>query len=184
MSTIWHCNKERERNTHLHVKEASWNIASLLSYLKSGGTAPPFPHSSASFWQPVLAFWRINLAFLHVWESRRRMGGGGLGLPSCGLSPKHKELVFWRFLLSYMTSGPFSWWYFLLLKQRFFWYYFSYSLLCSSKSSFRGTAGIHNTSVVVCNLYCDRSSDQQETSSRNLKGFYKLIIINDIHKTQ
>ncbi len=31
-----------------------------------------------------------------------------LGLPSRGLSPKHKELVFWLFLLSYMTSGPFS----------------------------------------------------------------------------
>ncbi len=110
--------------------------------------------------------------------------GGWLGLHSRGLSPKHKELVFWRFLLSYMTSGPFSWWYFLLLKQRFFWYYFSYFLLCSSKSSFPGTAGIHNTSVVVCNLYCDRSSDQQETSGRNLKGFDKLIIINDIPKTQ
>jgi hypothetical protein len=47
-----------------------------------------------------------------------------LGLPSSGLSPKHKELVFWLFLLSNMTSGPFSWWYFLLLTQRFFWYYF------------------------------------------------------------
>ncbi len=35
-----------------------------------------------------------------------------------------------------MTSGPFSWWYFLLLTQRIFWY----SLLCSSKRSFRGTA--------------------------------------------
>jgi hypothetical protein len=45
-------------------------------------------------------------------------------LPSRGLSPKHKELVFWLFLLSYMTSGPFSWWYFLLLTQRFLLYYF------------------------------------------------------------
>ncbi len=27
--------KEKKRNTHLHVKEASWNIASLLSYLRN-----------------------------------------------------------------------------------------------------------------------------------------------------
>ena len=56
-------------------------------------------------------------------------GGGGIFqyiYPSHSrLSPKHKELVFWLFLLSYMTSGPFSWWYFLLWTQPFFWYYFS-----------------------------------------------------------
>ncbi len=38
-------------------------------------------------------------------------------------------------------------------------------------------AGIHNTSVVICNLYCDRSNDQQVSSGQNLKGLDKLIII-------
>jgi hypothetical protein len=66
-----------------------------------------------------------------VVKSRRCTGGGWLGLPSHGLSPKHKELVFWLFLLSYMTSGPFSWWYFLLLTQRFFWYYFSRKVMAN-----------------------------------------------------
>ncbi len=153
-----------------------WKVAELPTH-----SPTPAPHSGGPFWRFGDSIWRFSMC-----GSPGAVGGGGgglLGLPSRGLSPKHKELVFWRFLLSYMTSGPFSWWYFLLLKQRFFWYYFSYSLMCGSKSSFRGTAGIHNTSV-VCNLYCDRSSDQQETSGQNLKGFDKLIIINDIHKTQ
>jgi hypothetical protein len=67
-----------------------------------------------------------------VANSRRHKGGGvWLGLPSRGLSPKHKKLVFWLFLLSYMTSGPFSWWYFLLLTQRFFWYYFSRKVMAN-----------------------------------------------------
>ncbi len=41
MSTICHCNKEKKRNTHPRVKEASWNIAPLLSYLKSAESPPP-----------------------------------------------------------------------------------------------------------------------------------------------
>jgi hypothetical protein len=91
-----------------------WKLAEL----------PPPPHSGASFWRPILAFWRLSLAFLHVWESPNpgATQGGWLGLPSHRLSPKHKELVFCLFLLSYMTSGPFSWWYILLLTQCFFWY--------------------------------------------------------------
>ena len=67
MSTICHCNKEKKRNTHLRVKEASWNIAPLLSYLNSV-ESPPL--SGVSFWRPDLASWRLNLAFfLHMWES-------------------------------------------------------------------------------------------------------------------
>jgi hypothetical protein len=123
MSTIWHCNKERERNTHLCVKEASWNIASLLSYLKSRGIAPPpAPHSGGP-WHFGDSIWRFSTCGSRQIQALYR--GGWLGLPSHGLSPKHKELVFWLFLLSYMTSGPFSWWYFLLWTQPFFWYYFS-----------------------------------------------------------
>ncbi len=120
MSTLRHCNKERERNTHLRLKEASWNIASLLSYLKSGGIAhPPSPTLVAHF--GVLAT-QFGIS---------PHGGGGGGVAWVALSrafPQtqgHKELVFCLFLLSYMTSGPFSWWYILLLAQRFFWYYFS-----------------------------------------------------------
>ncbi len=119
MSTIWHCNKERKRNTHLRVKEASWNIASLFRYLKSGGITPPPPYSGVSFWLPVLSFWWLNLAFLHVWESPNpgaMRGGGGFA----GFFPTHKNYFFWLFLLSYLTSGPFfSCCYFV------FWYYFS-----------------------------------------------------------
>ncbi len=63
---------------------------------------------------------------VRVTKSRRRAGGGGggLGSPLVGFSP-NTELVFWLFLRSYLTSGPFSCWYFLLLKQRFFRYYSS-----------------------------------------------------------
>jgi hypothetical protein len=123
MSTIWHCNKERKRNTHLRVQEASWNIASLLRYLKSVKIPPPLTpasHSGYPFWRFGDSIWRFSMC-----ESRQIQapygGGGGLA----GFFPNTQELVFWLFLLSYLTSGPFSCWYFLLLKQRFFWYYFS-----------------------------------------------------------
>jgi hypothetical protein len=42
----------------------------------------------------------------------------------------------------------------------------------------------HNTSVVVCNLYCDRSSDRQISGGRNLRRFRQTNINHDIHKTQ
>ncbi len=48
MGTICHCNKEKKRNTHPRVKEASWNIAPLLSYLKSA-ESPPLPSSPTQF---------------------------------------------------------------------------------------------------------------------------------------
>jgi hypothetical protein len=43
--------------------------------------------------------------------------------------------------------------------------------------SLNSNSGIHNMSVVVCNLCCDRGNDQQVSSGRNLKGLDKLIII-------
>ncbi len=109
-------------NKHLEILFHCWVIWKVAEL--------PTPHSGASFWRPILAFWRLNLAFPHKGEwpnlgATRGGGGGWLGLPSCGLSPKHKELVFCLFLLNYMTSGPFSWCYILLLRQRFFRYYFS-----------------------------------------------------------
>ncbi len=130
MSTIWHCNKERERNTQLHVKEASWYcfIVELFEKWQNCPPSPPTPvsHSGGPFWRFGDSIWRFSMRGSCKFQARRVGGGGGLlGLPSRGLSPKHKEFVFWLFLLSYMTAGPFSWWYFLLLTQRFFWYYFS-----------------------------------------------------------
>jgi hypothetical protein len=51
------------------------------------------------------------LVFLHVWELPIP-GAVRVGVVAWvalwRVSPKHKELVFWLFLLSYMTSGPFS----------------------------------------------------------------------------
>ncbi len=155
MSTIWHCNKERERNTHLRVKEASWNIASLLSYLKSGGIAPhppPLQRLILAVRFGVLATQFGVSPSVGVANSRRhRKGGGWLGLPSRGLSPKQKELVFWLFLLSYMTSGPFYLMVFSPINTALLLILFwpsgdGYSLLCSSKSSFRGT------SVGICKI--------------------------------
>ncbi len=136
MGTIWHCNKERERNTHLRVKEASWNMASLLSYLKTGRIPPPPPpsQSGVSFWRPVLVFWRLNLAFVHVWESPipgAVRGGGGLGSPLGGFPLNTRISFFCLFLLSYLTSGPFSCWYFPLIKQCFFWYCFSRQVMAN-----------------------------------------------------
>ncbi len=88
MSTICDCNKEKKRNTHPRVKEASWNIAPLLSYLKSA-ESPPL--SGVLFWRPDLASWWLNLAFsprVRVAKSRRHAGGGGgLGSPLAGFSP-------------------------------------------------------------------------------------------------
>ncbi len=98
-----------------------WKVAFL---------APPFPHSGASFWRLIWVFgwsnWRIS-----TWGSRpiRAPHRGWLGLPSRGLSPRHKELVFCLVLLHYMASGPFSWCYILLLTQCFFWYYFSRTVM-------------------------------------------------------
>jgi hypothetical protein len=70
MSTICHCTKEKKRNTHLCVKEASWNIATFLSYLKSGGFPPPPP-----LWRPVLATQFGVSPCVKVAKSRRRAGG-------------------------------------------------------------------------------------------------------------
>jgi hypothetical protein len=130
MSTIWNSNKERERNTHLRVKEASWNVASLLSYLKSVGIAP-HPPPPPPLRRLILAtcFGILATQFgvsprVRVANSRRFRGGGGLGSPLMGFLP-NTRINFWLFLLSYLTYGPFSCWYFLLLKQHFFWYYFN-----------------------------------------------------------
>jgi hypothetical protein len=126
---LWQCSKERARNTHLRVEIFILKYCFIVELFKKVATSvPPLPHLRASFWRLIWAFWRPNLATFHVGSRptrspHRGRGGGWLGLPSRGLSPTHKELVFCLVLLNCMTSGPFSWCYILLLTQRFFWYY-------------------------------------------------------------
>ncbi len=156
MSTICHCSKEKKRNTHLRLKEASLNIAPLLSYLKSGGISfpPPPPTPASHSADPI---WRFGYSILHfsTCESRQIQGLCGRGgrmarVALCGTFSQAQELVFWLFLQSYLTSGPFSCWYFLLLKQRFCWYYFSrqmMSFLCcvAQKAASAAQSIIHCT---------------------------------------
>jgi hypothetical protein len=127
MSTVCQRNKEKKRNTHLRVKEAFWNIASLLFSLYF----PPLP--SIRRLNPAGGFgaWRVNLAFSpHVKVARFRHRAGGMSWVALWRAfPQTQELVFWWFLLSYLTSAPFSCWYFLLIKQRIFWYYSSHQVM-------------------------------------------------------
>ncbi len=83
MSTVCQCNKEKKRNTHLCVKEARRNIASLLSIEETQYFSPlPFfrrLNPVGDFGAP-----RLNLAFsphAKVAGFRRRAEGGGLGSP-------------------------------------------------------------------------------------------------------
>jgi len=96
MSTLWHCNKERERNTHLRVKEASWNIASLLSYLKSGGSAPPLTLRRLIL---VVRFGVLATQFgvspcVGVANSRRHKGGGVAWIALSQAFPQTQEISF------------------------------------------------------------------------------------------
>jgi hypothetical protein len=126
----------------------------LWSYLKSGGIPPPPP----TLRRLILAtrFGVLVTQFgvspcVRVAKSRRH-AGGGVG----GLFPNTQELVFWLFLLSYLTSGPFSCCYFLLLKQRFFWYYFScqvMAILCcvaqKAASAAQGLGGWNKKKIFI-----------------------------------
>ena len=99
---------------------------SVVELFKKRGIFPPLRRL---IWAAGFGVWRLNLTFSPTCESRQiqapcRGGECGLGSPLAGFSP-NTELVFWLFLQSYLTSGPFSCWYFLLLKQRFFRYYSS-----------------------------------------------------------
>ncbi len=127
MSTVCQRNKEKKRNTHLRVKEASWNIALLLSYLRNAGFSPPslFPASQSGGWIRRLA---TQFGVFSTCKSRQikvPCGGGVAWVALWRAFPQTQELVFWWSLQSYLISAPFSCWYFLLLKQRIFWYYSS-----------------------------------------------------------
>ncbi len=129
MSTICHCSKEKKRNTHLGVKEASWNIALLLRYLKSG-RIPPSPPPLLRRLILATRFGVLATQFgfspcVRVANSRRHVGGGEAWVALWRAFSQTQVLVFCLFLRSHLTSSPFSCWYFLLLKQCFFWYYFS-----------------------------------------------------------
>jgi hypothetical protein len=88
---------------------------------------------------------------VRVAKSRRRAGEGGLAWVALWWAfPQTQELVFWLFLLSFLTSGPFSCWYFLLLKQRFFWYYSSRKVmatLCCVAQKAASAAQVWNLSL-------------------------------------
>jgi hypothetical protein len=120
MSTIWHCNKERERTTHLRVKEASWNIVELFEKRWNCPTPPLRCLILAVCFGDSIC--RFSTCESHQFQAPY---GGLAWVALSGAFSQTQELVFWPFLLSYLTSGPFSCWYFLLFKQRFFWYYFS-----------------------------------------------------------
>ena len=124
MSTVRQRNKEKKRNTHLRVKEVSWNIAPLLSYLRNAEFSPspnPVSQSGGRIWRLASQFGVFSTC-----KSRQIQApcGGGLGSPLAGFSPNTGISLFAYFSTSYLTSGTFSCCYFLLLKQRIFWYYF------------------------------------------------------------
>jgi hypothetical protein len=59
------------------------------------GTPPP--HSGASFWRPILAFWRLNLAFPHVGESPNlgaTRGGGVAWVALLRAFPQTQGIIF------------------------------------------------------------------------------------------
>ncbi len=126
MNTVCQCNKEKKRNTHLRVKEVSWNIAPLLSYLRNMESPPPPPQNGVSIGRPDLALGDSIFSTCNSHQIQAPCGGGGVAWVALWWAfPQTQESAFWRFLRSYLTSGPFSCWYFLLLKKRIFWYYFS-----------------------------------------------------------
>ncbi len=125
MSTIWHCNK-RGKETHISVWKKRLKILLHCWVIWKVAESPPPPPLRCLILATRFgdSIWRFSTC-----ESRQFQapcGGGGVAWVALWRAfPQTQELVFWLFLLSYLTSGPFSCWYFLLLKQRFFWYYFS-----------------------------------------------------------
>ncbi len=89
---------------------------------------PPASHSGDPIWRFGDLIWRFSTC-----ESRQIQApcwvGGVAWVALWWAFSQTQELVFWLFLRSYLTSGPFSCWYFLLLKQRFFWYYSSHQVM-------------------------------------------------------
>ncbi len=90
--------------------------------------SPP-PPLRRFIWEAGFGALATQFGIFSTFESRQiqapfRGGGGGLGSPLAAF-PQTQALVFWLFLQSYLTCGPFSCWHFLLFKQRFFWYYSS-----------------------------------------------------------
>ncbi len=131
MSTVCQRNKEKKRNTQLRGKEAFLNIASLLSYLRTAIFSPPSlsPASRSGGWIRRLATQFGVFSTCKIRRIQAPCGGGVAWVALWRAFPQTQELVFWWFLLSYLTSAPFSCWYFLLLKQRIFWYYSSHQVM-------------------------------------------------------
>ncbi len=108
-------------------------------------SVPPLPHSPHPNSAPGNCVCTSHSHIFHVLIPRIlcAVGWGVAWEPSSGLSSKQRNMDFWWFLHSYMTSGPFYCWYFLLLKLRIFLCYLSLQvtdiLYCVAKNSLRGT---------------------------------------------
>jgi hypothetical protein len=111
MSTVCQSNKEKKRNTHLRVKEASQNIVSLLSYLRNA-VFPPLSFSPDLNLAGGFGTWRLNLAFspcvkVARFRRQRRADGGGLGRPLAGFLP-NTEISFLVISPKLLDICPFS----------------------------------------------------------------------------
>ncbi len=163
MSTVCQCNKVKKRNTHLGVKEASWNIAPLLSYLRN--TEIPPPPLRRLIWPAWFGVLATQFGVFSTCESRQiqaQCGGGVAWVALWRAFPQTQELVFWLFLRGYFTSGPFSCWYFLLIKQRFFWYYSSRQVMA----------------IFCCVVQKEASAAQQACSAKSRRSWSIKKIIS------
>ncbi len=184
MSTVCQRNKEKKRNTHLCVKKALWNIALLCSYLRNAVFFPPSlpPASQSGGWiQRLASEFGVFSKCKSCWIQAPGGGGGVARVALCRAFPQTQELVFWWFLGSYLTSGPFSCWYFLLLKQRIFWYYSSrqvMAILCSvakkAASAAQAESSVSGTDGETFRCWV-RTSNLKVKYCRKLKSSFKTF---------
>ncbi len=135
---LWHCSKERARNTCLLCEINFLKYCFIVELFKKWRICPP--QDGASIWRLILTFWRTNLVTPHV-------GGAGGGVAWVALSrafPQTQGISFLPrspylhdiLLMFLMLYSPLDTAILLVLLQPSGDGYF---LLCSSKSSFCGT---------------------------------------------
>ncbi len=133
-------------NQRIHVFRVQWNMQlEIFLHCWVIWKVADLPSSPPPLWRPILAFggpiWRLP-----TWGGAKsgHHWGGGVELPSRGLSPKHKEYSFLPrspylhdiLLMFLMLYSPLDTVLLLILLQPSGDGYF---LLCSSKSNFRST---------------------------------------------
>ncbi len=183
MSTVCQCNKEKKRNTHLRVKEASWNIASLLSYLRNAVFSPPSlsPASQSSGWIQRLA---SQFGVFSACKSRQIQapcgGGGGVAWVALWQAfPQTQELVFLMISPKLLDICPV----FLLVFSpiKIFWYYSSrqvMAILCCVAKKAASTAqqpSIHSRTSIPA--YGFLKSQEKPNQTKSLKTFVKCLWI-------